>query len=94
MRLSIGIPVHNEEEVIPALLSRLLAVLDKIPGGPHEVVFVDDGSTDQSRQLMSDAAGRDPRVRVVALSRNFGQGSWSGRSGPDACAGYWEAERH
>ena len=72
MRLSIGIPVHNEEEVIPALLSRLLAVLDKITGGPHEVVFVDDGSTDQSRQLLSDAARRDPRVRVVALSRNFG----------------------
>jgi polyisoprenyl-phosphate glycosyltransferase len=72
MRLSVGIPVHNEEEVVPALLARLLSVLDTIPGGPHEVVFVDDGSTDRSRQLLTDAAGRDPRVKVVALSRNFG----------------------
>jgi polyisoprenyl-phosphate glycosyltransferase len=72
MRLSVGIPVHNEEEVVPALLVRLLAVLDKVPGGPHEVVFVDDGSTDESRQLLTEAARRDARVKVVALSRNFG----------------------
>jgi len=72
MRLSVGIPVHNEEEVIPVLLARLLAVLDQIPGGPHEVVFVDDGSTDRSRQLLSDAARQDGRVKVIALSRNFG----------------------
>ena len=49
MRLSIGIPVHNEEEVLPVLIPRLLAVLDRIPGGPHEAVFVDDGSTDERR---------------------------------------------
>src|SRR5215813_782538 len=72
MRLSIGIPIHNEEEVVPELLKRLLAVIDALPGGPHEVVFVDDGSTDKSRSLLTDAARRDPRVKVVALSRNFG----------------------
>jgi polyisoprenyl-phosphate glycosyltransferase len=72
MRLSIGIPVHNEEEVVPELLTRLLAVLDRIPGGPHEVVFVDDGSTDGSRRLLTTAAAHDSRVKVVALSRNFG----------------------
>jgi len=72
MRLSVGIPVHNEEDVIPALLARLFAVLDAIPGGPHEVVFVDDGSTDRSRQMLKDAAGLDQRIKVVGLSRNFG----------------------
>jgi polyisoprenyl-phosphate glycosyltransferase len=72
MRLSVGIPVHNEQEVIPVLLARLLAVLDTIPGGPHEVVFVDDGSTDESRRLLAEAARRDARIKVVALSRNFG----------------------
>jgi glycosyltransferase involved in cell wall biosynthesis len=72
MRLSVGIPIHNEEEVLPALLARLLAVLDKIPGGPHEIVFVDDGSTDRSRELLTEAAWREPRVKVVGLSRNFG----------------------
>lgn len=72
MRLSVGIPVYNEAEVLPHLLTRLLRTLDGIEGGPHEVVFVDDGSTDGSRQVLQEAADRDARVRVVVLSRNFG----------------------
>jgi glycosyltransferase involved in cell wall biosynthesis len=72
MRLSIGIPLHNEEDVIPELLTRLVAVLDALPGGPHQVVFVDDGSSDGSRRLLTAAARRDSRLKVVALSRNFG----------------------
>jgi dolichol-phosphate mannosyltransferase len=72
MRLSIGIPVYNEQQVIPELLARLAAVLDAIPGGPHEMVFVDDGSADESRSLLTEAARRDPRIRLVVLSRNFG----------------------
>jgi dolichol-phosphate mannosyltransferase len=73
MRLSIGVPLHNEEAVIPELLTRLTAVLDALPGGPHQVVFVDDGSSDGSLRLLTAAARRDSRVKVVALSRNFGQ---------------------
>ena len=72
MRLSVGIPVYNEQQVIPELLTRLTGVLDSIPGGPHEIVFVDDGSADQSRALLIEAARRDPRIRLVVLSRNFG----------------------
>jgi dolichol-phosphate mannosyltransferase len=72
VRLSVGIPVFNEQEVLPELLGRLLPVLDGIAGGPHEVIFVDDGSTDNSRRLLEQAATRDPRIRVVVLSRNFG----------------------
>ena len=72
MRLSVGIPVHNEQEVIPELLSRLTKVLDALPGGPHEIVFVDDGSWDSSRSLLTEAARRDPRIRLIVLSRNFG----------------------
>jgi polyisoprenyl-phosphate glycosyltransferase len=71
-RLSIGIPIHNEQEILPELLTRLSAVVDTIPGGPHEMLFVDDGSTDGSRRLLIDAARRDSRIRVIALSRNFG----------------------
>lgn len=72
MRLSVGIPVFNEQEVLPEFLDRLLRVLDGVEGGPHEVIVVDDGSTDSSRRLLEDAVKRDSRIRVVVLSRNFG----------------------
>lgn len=72
MRLSVGIPVFNEQEVIPELLGRLRRVLDAVPGGPHEMVFVDDGSTDGSRRLLEEAARCDSRIHLVTLSRNFG----------------------
>jgi glycosyltransferase involved in cell wall biosynthesis len=71
-RLSVAVPVYNEEEAIPLLLARLGAVLDGLPGGPHEMVFVDDGSRDGSLALLRAAAAADPRVTAVALSRNFG----------------------
>ena len=72
MRLSIGIPVYNEEEVLPELLKRVLRVIDQVPGGPHEVIFVDDGSTDRSRQLLLKQPGMTPGLKSSSLSRNFG----------------------
>jgi polyisoprenyl-phosphate glycosyltransferase len=72
VRLSIGIPVFNEQDVLPELLARLLPVFDRIEGGPHELIFVDDGSSDGSRKILEDAARQDPRIRLVVLSRNFG----------------------
>ena len=72
MRVSVAVPVYNEEAVIPLLLQRVKAVLDSLPGGPHELVLVDDGSSDRTLELMIDAAEQDSRVVVVGLSRNFG----------------------
>ena len=72
VRLSVAIPLHNEEAGIGELLARLGAVLDGIAGGPHEIVLVDDGSRDDTLRLAEDAARRDPRLVIVALSRNFG----------------------
>jgi len=71
-RLSVAIPIHNEESVLPELLQRLRAVLDSVAGGPHEIVFVDDGSTDRSFETLAEAAKQDDRIVVVSLSRNFG----------------------
>jgi glycosyltransferase involved in cell wall biosynthesis len=72
LRVSVAIPVYNEEQVVPELLRRVGAVLDGVPGGPHEMVIVDDGSRDRTLPLLQAAAVADPRLVVVALSRNFG----------------------
>jgi glycosyltransferase involved in cell wall biosynthesis len=49
LRLSVAIPVHNEKSVLPELLRRTCPALDQVPGGGrHEIVFVDDGSTDRT----------------------------------------------
>jgi glycosyltransferase involved in cell wall biosynthesis len=72
IRLSVATPIYNEVELLPELLRRLAAVLDAIPGGPHEIVLVDDGSTDGSREALIRAAAADGRLTVITLSRNFG----------------------
>ena len=71
-RLSVAIPLHDEERGLPELLRRVGAALDTLPGGPHEMVLVDDGSRDGTRAALMDAAARDDRITAIALSRNFG----------------------
>jgi dolichol-phosphate mannosyltransferase len=71
-RLSVAVPAYNEETVLPELLRRTRAVLDGIAGGPHELVLVDDGSSDRTLEILEQAAHADPRVTVISLSRNFG----------------------
>jgi dolichol-phosphate mannosyltransferase len=71
MFLSIIVPLFNEEAVLPALVSRLNAVLDTLPC-TAEVILVDDGSRDQTRALATDIAERDQRYRLLSLTRNFG----------------------
>ncbi len=71
-RVTIAIPIHDEQAVIPALLDRVLAVLDTLPGEGHELLVIDDGSSDGSLTLLEDAARRDERIGIVVLSRNFG----------------------
>jgi len=70
--LSVAVPIHNEAKVLPELFRRLTATLDNLEGGPHQMLFVDDGSSDGSAQILEDAAHRDARVTVISLSRNFG----------------------
>jgi len=71
-RVSVAVPVFNEEAIAPELVRRIAAVLDKLEGGPHQMVFVDDGSSDRTVEILEQAAGQDPRIFIVALSRNFG----------------------
>lgn len=69
--LSVVVPLRNEEEVLPQLAERLAATLDGL-GGDWEAVLVDDGSTDGTYGLAVELHGRDPRFKVVRLSRGFG----------------------
>ncbi|MFI5143360.1 MAG: glycosyltransferase family 2 protein [Thermoanaerobaculales bacterium] len=71
VELSVVIPVFNEEANIPELFRRLDAALSGLSGS-HEIVMVDDGSTDRTWAMVGELAGRDPRVKGVRFSRNFG----------------------
>lgn len=71
-QLSIVIPVYNEEENLPLLAAEIEAALAPT-GLPYEVIYVDDGSTDGSPEVMRSLAATDPRVRILHLRRNSGQ---------------------
>ncbi|MBS1105704.1 MAG: family 2 glycosyl transferase [Deltaproteobacteria bacterium] len=71
-RVSVMIPVYNEEESLATLHRELDAALASIAGGA-EIVFVDDGSKDRSLAVLREIAAKDPRVRVVVLDGNHGQ---------------------
>ena len=68
--LSVVIPIHNEAQTLPELHRRLELAL--APLEPYEIVFVDDGSTDDSWWILQRRATADPHVRLIRLSRNFG----------------------
>jgi polyisoprenyl-phosphate glycosyltransferase len=68
---SIIIPIYNEEKILPTLHERL----EKVAGlldAPVEVILIDDGSKDRSFELMKELHSRDPRIKSIRLSRNFG----------------------
>lgn len=69
--LSFVLPIYNEEETLPEVFHRIRGVLDSLPLS-GEAVFVDDGSSDASVELLRDAVREDSRFRVVVLSRNHG----------------------
>uniref|UniRef100_A0A7V4LCX6 Glycosyltransferase n=1 Tax=Desulfobacca acetoxidans TaxID=60893 RepID=A0A7V4LCX6_9BACT len=70
--VSVVIPVFNEEKSLPALHAGLHQVLSGM-GRTFEIIYVDDGSSDGSLQVLQGLAAADPRVMVVQLRRNFGQ---------------------
>ena len=73
MYLSLVIPVYNEEESLPLLFDAIHKAIDSLPR-TWEVILVDDGSSDQSLNVLKTLAEKDPEhIRVVAFRRNFGQ---------------------
>ncbi len=71
-KISILVPMYNEAAVIPAFFPAIRAVMEEADVD-YNIICVDDGSTDGTLRLLTDEAKNDPRIRVVAFSRNFGK---------------------
>jgi glycosyltransferase involved in cell wall biosynthesis len=70
--LSVLVPAYNEEEVLPAFHARLAAILQSL-NVKWEVMYIDDGSTDRTAEVIGALRRGDARVALVQLSRNFGK---------------------
>lgn len=70
--ISLIVPVFNEEDAIDGFYTTLMAVLEPL-GIELEIVFIDDGSSDGTRETLRDLNRRDRRVRVLGFTRNFGK---------------------
>src|SRR5207237_9767462 len=70
--LSVITPVYNESDNIEPLLTRLVPVLERCAAS-FEIIFIDDGSTDDTLECLRAAHRIDPRIRALSLSRNFGK---------------------
>lgn len=71
--ISIVIPVHNEQEVLEELYTRLTSTLDKL-GKPYEIILTNDGSTDRTSAMLKEMHARRPeQIRVIEFNGNYGQ---------------------
>lgn len=72
MKLNIVIPIYNEQENLPELHRRLREVCDRLNNITWQVIYVNDGSLDDSMKIMLEQCQKDSRFSIIDLSRNFG----------------------
>ena len=72
VRYSVVIPLFNEQDNVLPLYSRVIQAMREVSDS-YEIVFVDDGSRDQTLKVLSEICEEDPRVIVIRLRKNFGQ---------------------
>ena len=72
IRYSVVVPLYNEQDNVLPLYSRIVDAMTGLDAR-YEIVFVDDGSRDNTFRILSEISGLDSRVTVVRLRRNFGQ---------------------
>ena len=76
MQISIVVPCYNEEEALPYFFQAAVPVMNGMEKKYHvsfEMIFVDDGSRDQTLKVMKDLKEKDQRIRYISFSRNFGK---------------------
>ena len=71
IQISVVVPVFNEEENLPVLIPKLVKVLNPL-GLPFEMIFVDDGSLDGSREILREMVSQYPSLRIIGLKENRG----------------------
>ena len=71
--ISIIVPCHNEEEMVPIFHKEIAAVSDQLPDATIELIFMNDGSKDDTLAKMKQVAALDERVHYLSFSRNFGK---------------------
>lgn len=71
-KISIIIPAYNEEEVAQECYNRLKKVLDELNNYENEIIFVNDGSKDNTLEILTEIAKKNDNVKIVSFSRNFG----------------------
>ena len=72
-KLTMVVPAYNEEETLPIFYAEALRVEKELPGVEIEYLFIDDGSSDGTLEVLRDLHKKDARVRYVSFSRNFGK---------------------
>jgi len=85
IKLSIILPVYNEEENVLVIYEELKSVLDKINKN-YEIIFIDDGSTDKTFEVLEKLHKKNPKVKIIKFRKNFGQ-SAALQAGFDNCRG-------
>lgn len=74
MKYSVVVPIKDEEENIVPLYQEIDTVMNLI-GEPWELIFIDDGSTDKSREAIEQLQIKNPKIRLLIFDRNYGQSS-------------------
>ena len=72
-KISVVVPCFNEEEAIPVYYQEMCRVMKKMPDVRFEMIFVDDGSSDQTLKILKELNQKDQRCRYLSFSRNFGK---------------------
>ena len=70
--ISVIIPSYNEEENIKELYERIVKVLDEIDINDYEIIFIENGSSDKSLDILKNINSLNNKVKIVSFSRNFG----------------------